>query len=387
MTLPSSRLHAGFTLVELMIATVAAGLLLAGVFVMSNTVSILAAKNFAINNTGTEARNTLDLIQSTVQQAYDNPIPIDDQGAVIPTLTPPIKGATITSTPGAVSFVPVAYAVTDDVSLTSGVLSGGTQYIPAKGIKFNRVLGGPYIINVPSSSINLTPGTTTSLSFTIDAGAQIPPPLPSKGDIISIYTTAIMGAPSTLTSDNTARVQVTGSTATLVSSVNSTTTSGTLCTYSVAVSGTFVNTNNATLTSGYIAYRQGLQLTTPSAVLLRPTAYVIVNAATTTQLRYIDSYTLSGNNVNVNNYTRVMTYDIQPFSDANPRPSWSDQNPSGFAIIDLRSKIFVSVVLHIHAQSIDKFLNYAGRQRTDFCTFMGIGTMISLKGNPNMQEL
>jgi len=386
--LPKTSFPAGFTLVEILVASAAAAMLLAGVYVLSSTVGILAAKSFAINSTGSEARNALDLIQNTVQQSFYNPVALDGSGNPLPTLSSTSTPVELTGMVAVnTGFVPITGGTDGTINLISGTMAG-TQYIPAKGIAFYRIIGQPYII--VTNTTTGVPFNSTSLKFRIGSNAQIPPPLPQPNDIISIYTTAIVQTGS-VSSDNTALVQVTGSATTSLTPTPPTGVSQ----YTVNISGTFLHADGMTPypSTGSIAAMSGLKATVPAAVLLRPTAFVIVNASTAPQLRYIASYTTSGTNangwiVNVNGtgpgYYRVLTSNIQPFSDANPRTqfSWSDPNPS----VSLNGQEFVSAVVHIRNQNYDAYLNYGNRQRTDFSTFMGIGTMISLKSSTEISQ-
>jgi prepilin-type N-terminal cleavage/methylation domain-containing protein len=344
--------RAGFTLVEMLIAICAASVVFLGVFSIEDSANILAAKCFAINITGTQARVSLDKIQMFLQESYSTPVPISDNGAALPS-TLSITGTAAT----AMGYAPVISG--------TGVTITGT----GAGIKFNRVIGGPFLVTVPSAGISATAG---SISFTMSTAAQLPSAAPLPNDILSIYTTAVLSGTSN---------QVTAT----IGSITGAATSGNLVTYTATLSTPI---ESGTTTTG-ISQQKDSQgnVVYPSAVLLRPTAFVLVYPTTsitspplTPQLRYIDSYvTVSGSsgNVDVTKYTSVVTNEIEPVVSPTGQV---DANPTGFAIVSDGSRPFVSLIIHTRSQNYDQFL--LNKQSTDFATYMGVGSMISLRSVP-----
>jgi len=340
----------GFTLIEILISSAMASLLLVVIYTLGNSVNILAAKSFAINSTGTQARNTMDLIQARLQEAYTVPVPIDSSGTAL-------SGTSLTGTAAtATGFVPV-------VSGTAATLTG-----TGAGITFYRVVGGPYVVTVPSGGIS---STANSITFTCDKAANPTPPAPLPTDTLMIYTTAVTSGTS---------YQVWAD----LSGTATSTSSGTKVTYTQNISS-IRNGVSGAATGISRQTDNNNNVITPSALLLRPTAFVIVSASTNTpQLRYIDGYTVSGtnaygDNIDVNSYTKVLTRDIEPTS----VEIANNDTISSFGIVTMGYNSFVGVILHVRSGQYDAILNYKSKQRTDFCTFMGIGSMVSLKSNPN----
>lgn len=354
----SQRRNGGFTLVEIMIAAATASLLLLGVYYLAGAANILAAKSFAANITHTQSRNTLDRIQSLLQTAYTVPVPINDQGAGLSTtLTLTGSSATVTG------YVPI-------VAGSSATITG-----TGAGVAFDRIIGSPYLVNVPAAGI---PGNASSIQITKDNTAQIPVPPPQPNDVLSIYTTAILSGTG---------IQYWAT----LGTVTGTSTSGNQVTYTVNLSsplksGTIgaIGNSGTTVTGTLTQQVTNQQVVKPSAILLRPTALAIVYPTTSIanppampELRYIDSYTLNGSNVNVSQGYSVLTNEIQPT--VSPAGE-TDPNPSGFGIVQAGSQPFVSVILHIRSHNYD--LSLANKQRQDFSTFMGVGSMIALKSQP-----
>ena len=351
----NSPLRAGFTFLEIMLAMAAATVVFLGMYAIQNSANILASKCFAISITGTQARLSLDRIQLLLENATTVPdpvIPINDQG-VAQSTSLNISGTGATAS----GLAPI-------VSGSSATITG-----TGNGIKFDRIIGSPYLVTVPAGGIS---GNAASISFTMDTTAQVPLPVPQPNDILSIYTTAVVTGTSN---------QVTAT----LGTISATVTSGTRVTYTVNLtSGLLSGTTVTSITQ----QKDSLQnVVSPSATLLRPTALVIVypttpitNPPATPELRYIDSYVyVAGTkNVDVTKYTSVLTREIQPSVSGT---TVLDPNPSAFATVNFQSRPFVSVILHTRSQNYDQYL--ANKQRKDFSTFMGVGSMISLKSAPN----
>ena len=363
--LPSYLVRAGYTVLELLFAVAVSTVVFLGIYTVLNSANILAAKSFAINITGTQARVTLDKIQMMLQEAYYVTGPISAEGAILP------NNLSITGTTAVnMGLAPV-------ISGTAAIISG-----TGDGIAFNRILGGPYLVNVASGGTGGIALSATSIQFTADVTGNpgfVPPPVPQPNDILSIFTTAALTGTSP---------QVNAP----LGSILSSSTVGNLVTYTVALTGHMVTGTANTPTNLPLQFDAQQNPITPSAQLLRPTAFVIVypttqalknNPPATPQMRYIDSYvTGTSGNIDVTKYTSLVTSEIQPATSGTGTGAVTlDPNPSEFAILQMNSRPFVSVIVHVRSQNYDNYLKYRGR--TDFSTFMGLGSMISLKSVPN----
>jgi len=137
---------AAFTLVEAMTGTLIATLVGLAIFSMTNTATMMAARNFSLNLTNNHERKSLDRIEQVIQQAYTMPTLINTTGAAASS--------------------------------------------PAAGTVFDYFLGSPYIVTVSGSSL---PSTTTSIVLTRSTNAVASPPIPNPGDVVMLN-----GAPSSV---------------------------------------------------------------------------------------------------------------------------------------------------------------------------------------------
>ena len=302
------RNQAGLTLVEILVSTAAGAVLMLGIFGLMRSVNVLSAKSLATNSTGTEARNVLDRVNSTLELSNNNPSLVDSDG-----------------------------------TLTSGsaALTGTTK----AGIAFDRGLGGPYIL----SGSTTVPATATSISFICDTAAQIRPPAPVANDILLINTTAVLSGTA-----NQLRAPI--------QTVTGASTAGNKVTYTVTLTGTIGGTGIPAQTN---SVGQPIPI---SAFLVRPTAFLVVSSSTSgPQLRYYDSYKLTGGKLDVTGSNSVLTYQIDTqTADAAP-----------FSLSSTTGKVFASMRLRIRSSRYDSVLNK--KQRDGFATFMGLDSITALK--------
>lgn len=135
-----SKIPAGFTLVEMLVAA-SLGVVLAGLsFAYLQAGTLLLAKNVAVNMSNNDLRGSMDQIQDRLQTAITVPILID----------------------------------------TSGVVSAS----PTAGIYYDRLLGESYVVTHPGGSG--LGSTDTSVTVTRSTDAYASPPLPAAGDVLLI---------------------------------------------------------------------------------------------------------------------------------------------------------------------------------------------------------
>ena len=325
---------------------ITAGLIMmAGVYSLWRCASILTAKCVSMNSTGIAAHNVLDRMQLILQSAYTAPVALDSTGAPL--------GLTSISGSAAVA------------SGLAPVVSGSTLITGTGcGISFYRWVGSPYLVTVGTSGIA---ATATRITFTADSGAQVPPPPPRANDSLLIFTTAILSGTAVLSgTDYLVSAKL--------AAVTGTSTAGTRITYTATVTPPLVTgTGKIPVGIGYQPNISGSSVDV-SAVLVRPTAFVVVNQ---TDLRYYDSYisgTSGGVNVNANYVTLTNQLTL-----SGTAPLF-DRSPTSFSVVTYEGRPFVGVVLHLRSRNYDACL--ANKQADSFATYMGVGSLISLKSNP-----
>ena len=341
------RLRA-YTLVELMMAIAPAIVVIAGVYALSRCGAILTAKCTSMNMTGCTAHNTLDRMQGLLQLAYTPPAPLDSTGAPLSTALS-ISGTAAVAT----GLAPV-------VNGTNATITG-----TGVGISFFRYVGAPYLVTVGTAGIS---SSATQIVFTADSSAQVPPPAPKANDYLVIYTTALLSG--TFATNNQAWAKL--------SAITGTSVSGNRATYTASLTPPIVTgttPGNATASVSYQSNNQGGSVDV-SAVLVRPTAFVVVNQ---TDLRFFDSYVSgAGGSTSVNVNSNFVT-----LTDLLTLPGTTaplDQSPTRFSTVTYQGRPFVGVVLHLRAKMYDNFL--LKKQSDSFSTYMGVGSLISLKSNP-----
>ena len=194
----------------------------------------------------------------------------------------------------------------------------------------------------------------------------MPPPAPKPNDSLLIYTTAILSG-----TDNQVWAKL--------AAITSSSTSGTKTTYTATVTPPLVTITGSTMTPVNIGYQPNNTggSVDVSALLVRPTAFVVVNQ---TDLRYFDSYLTgaSGSTASVNVSSNYVTFTTQLTIPGTTAPS--DPSPTRFSVVTYEGHPFVGVVLHVRSRSYDTYL--LNKQADSFATYMGIGSLISLKSNP-----
>ncbi|HWL52944.1 MAG TPA: prepilin-type N-terminal cleavage/methylation domain-containing protein [Chthoniobacteraceae bacterium] len=148
--LPSLRLRPdrrrGMTFTEIMVVTAMVGVILAGVYSVVYTGTLVAVRGLAINATGTSSRLVIDRINLLLQSSYEPPTLINANGAT----------------------------------------ETGSN---AAGIRFYRYVAAPYVVTIPASGLA---GTDTTLEITADSKALEAPPAPLPNDALVINTTVLM---------------------------------------------------------------------------------------------------------------------------------------------------------------------------------------------------
>ena len=124
-----------------------------------------------------------------------------------------------------------------------------------------------------------------------------------------------------------------------------------------------------------IAYQTaplGTSVVTYSAILLRPTAFIITPRGVNTELDLIDSYATdsSGKVILTGSNYSTLTRAI----DTNTSSS------SLFGIVSMGGKNFVGVTIRVRSTDYDQYM--ANKQNDGFCTYMGFNSLISLKSKP-----
>ena len=299
----------GMTLVEVMVALSVALVLMAGVSAIARTAAILTAKSLSLNMTGNAARYALDRVESLVEVSNNTPQLINDLGGVL--------------------------------SATSA----------AAGVVFDRYIGGPYLINIPS------PGglaaTGTSLTLTRATNAQVVPPDPQANDDLLINMTASMSG-----TVNQVRTHLT-------TPITVSPPSGNLQAITVALSGSL---GVAILADGSVV----------SATLVRRTALVVKAVGSGRELRLCNSYQAPADLDTPSKYV-VLTDRVamQLASDATP-----------FTLSSTGTRVFVGIALRVRSREYGKYLaskqgDRSSTSEEQFATFMALDSVIPLKSNPS----
>ena len=317
----SSNHRGGFTILELLVATMAAVIVTAGVYTLMQAGLIVSVKGLSTNATGTAARFSLDRVNQFTEIAYDAPKLVSH------------TGATVTGTG------------------------------PAAGVRFYRYGGGPYVINLPSAGLS---GTTRSISLTCAKNAHVPPPVPQPYDSFVINTTILMSG-----SANQVNAYVAAGSATVISSTN-----GNKITYTIQLSEPLTGAGGS---AGVIPADAG----TVTAILIRPTAIVAVPTARGRELRLYETFPKE-NSLNVNTPHTVLTDQVALATwDANASASdaMSDANAKPFSLSTLNGRTFVNTDLRVRDNRYGKYLQT--RQADEFASYLQINSRVPIKCNPN----
>jgi hypothetical protein len=135
---------AGITLVELMMYCLLAGAVGLIAYHTLRTSSTLSTKNASLNRSHDELRSALDRLASNLRMARNVPTLLNTSGAVVATG-------------------------------------------PAAGVRYDRILGEPYVLD-PVMSAGSMPSTATTLSVHRSTSAIGAPPIPKTGDVLIIET-------------------------------------------------------------------------------------------------------------------------------------------------------------------------------------------------------
>ena len=283
--------QAGFTLVEMLVGCTVGAIISLGVFAFINTGSMLTARNLSVNLSSNSMRSSLDRVEQLIQQADTMPTLVDTAGA-------------------------------------------GTASTAAAGVRFDRYVGGPLIINPGALTL---PSTTTS--FTI-AYAQAASPAPSVADVVRFDGTVAtlrprIAGPVTVTDLVPAQPGMKQAAVTLSSSLGAT----------VTVASSL------------------------RARLVREVAVIVMPAGGGRQLRYYPDIAGTTNLNDATKYT-VLTEQIGMQSgDATP-----------FSLQTFQTRSFVKMSLRVRASDFDNRL--LGRQADQFNTFAQVDSFIRPKINP-----
>ena len=279
----------GFTLVELLIGSTIGILVSVGVFAFIDTGSMLTARNLSVNLTSNSMRTALDRLENTIQQAATNPRLMDTAGAAV------------------------------------------TGNGPAAGVRFDRFVGGPVVVNPGSTTL-----ASSATSFTIRY-AQASSPAPSAGDIIRLDGTALTLRPriASVTSNTAVSAGMRDAAVTLTAALGTTVTSTT-----------------------------GLR-----AGLVRDVAFAVMPAGGGRELRQF--HDMAGT-TNLNDASRFSVVTDQIAMEA------GDATP--FSRTTIAAREFVSLSLRLRANNFDRRL--LGRQADQFNTFARVDVFMCPKSNP-----
>jgi len=312
---PSLR---AFTLAEVLVAMAAATMLVAGIYGLLYTGTVLSVKSLSLNASGRDVRLATDQAQNLLLQAYDVPTLLDHTGATV----------------------------------------SGTG--PASGVKFTRYYGGPYVLTIPVTGLS---GSSTSLTLTRDTTSLVTPGPPQPNDIIVINTTILMSGES-----NQVRATIREG-STITSSTN-----GRRVTHTVQLSKPLGDPGTV------IPYQANSAVT---AVVIRPAALVVVPTHKGRELRYYESFSLSGT-LNLQRKHTLLTDKIAlPAYNSDPSPAdpMTDANARPFTLEKLFGRTFVNARFRIRDTRYARYLHR--RQYDEYSTFSGVNAAIPSKCNPN----
>ena len=272
-----------------MVGAAISSILAVAIFTLMNAGMILSAKNLSLNLTSNSMRTTLDRVEQGVQMGNAMPTLIDTAGA--------------------------------DVAAGS-----------AAGIKFDRVVGSPYVVTLPAGGI---PASATTLTLTRSTHPVASPPVPSAGDIILITVNE-----ATLR----ARIQSVGN----------------------PVTGAGRQSFLITLTAPLGTAVAPITATIVSSRLVRNVAFLVMLANGKPELRYYPTFDTT-TNLNLPAGYVVVTDQIgTAAADATP-----------FSIVPVGTQSFVNFSLRVRASNADKGIR--AQQQDQFNTYCRIETQIRPK--------
>lgn len=276
-----------FTLIETLVAGVAAMAVGIAVFAFLNASSFLAAKNLSLNLTSVQSRNTMDRVESLLQQGDTFPLLINASGATVATG-------------------------------------------PTAGVKFDRYLGSPYVIETLTGLTS----TMTVLTLVRSTHPLASPPIPQQGDILKIDA-----APKTL------RPKVHSVVALPIDNINKRQTMTVTLTAALGVD--IPKVNNAPITTKVI----------------RPAGILALTSGGKTQLRYYDNLE-SATNLN----------DAAKFSVVSEQLGLQSGDNTPFNTVTISDRTFISFSLKMRAGNFDRRL--LGKQMDEFNTFSRVDASV-----------
>jgi len=285
------RRQAGFSIVETLMGAAAAAVVGLGVFAILNTGMMLSARNLSLNTTSNSLRGALDRTESLIQQADSMPVLIN----------------------------------------TAGNAAAG----PSAGVRFDRYIGAPYVLTVPTGGL---PSSTASLSLQRSTNALASPAVPTAGDVVRID-----GESSLL------RPRVSSVIASPVDALLRQTLTATLA----APLGNTVTTSS----------------TTVSCKLVRNVALIVMPNGGKRELRYYHSFDLTTSLSDTSKYS-VLTDQVGMQTD--------DAIP--FSLVMMETRNFVNVSFRVRANKFDQRLQ--GKQGDQFNTFARVDVQVRPKVNP-----
>ncbi len=279
-----------FTLIEILVGAALSSVIAVAIFALMNAGMILSAKNLALNLTSNSMRSALDRVEHVVQMGDSMPVLVDTSGATV---------------------------------------SAGA----AAGIKFDRYLGGPFVITTSGSGL---PSTTTTMTLTRSTHAVASPPAPKAGDIVRIATT-----------DDTLRPRIQSVVAGTVDAQSRQAFTVTL----TAALGTTITQATGTIMT---------------AKTIRNAAFIVMPSNGRQELRYYDTFDTT---TDLNDATKyILVTDQMGVQTADTTP---------FTIVTKEGKSFVNFSLHVRSAN-----GLRAMQRDEFNSFNRIDTQIRPKTIP-----
>ena len=274
-------------------ASISTGVALA-IFAFLQMGSILSAKNLSLNLSTNSLRTALDRVEQVLTQGDGTPVLITTSG----------------------------------VTVASGSAS-------AAGVKFDRFVGGPFVITSPSAPL---PASSTALVLTRSTHAAAAAPIPRVGDLLRIDSTKPSLRPRLAT-------------------VTPGTVSGNRQTIAV------------TLSNPLGVPVSPLASTIMTAKLIRHVAFVVMPSNGRSELRYYDSYDTT---TNLNDPTKyvVVTDQLSPVG--------ADLTP--FSVKTYSGRNFINFAIRVRASTHDQRL--VGKQADEFNNFARVDTLIRPKVAP-----
>lgn len=279
--------RSAFTLVELLVAATVSAVIGGGIFYFLNTALILCAKNFSLNYSNSSLRYALDRLDVEVAQAITIPTLIDADGNVA------------TSTSG-----------------------------PASGVRFDKYVGGPYIVTHPGGAG--LPAATTTFTLKRSVASLASPPVPGPNDVIRIDNPNMTLRPR-------------------VSSCVAAAPAGNLQSLTVALAGNL----------GADIFWNATE--DKPADLIRQVAFVVANTGGTNELRYYPTVET------VTDYSNAAAYVVLT---NNVGTQAGEGTP--FSLVTANGRQLLNVSMRVQSQSYTRYLEK--KEASEFNTFLRVDT-------------